>query len=150
LNDMLWRFYIAANAPSTRGIAQAIASQDDDSRAGTANHETVRRTLRASNLPAWQTVEVIFLALCQIANIDPDDEDDTDDYDRQDPAYTHRDELHRRYRLARFGTGQGPPRTRDEKMRQEAEQKRAGRRVALDDPWGSAPASSGFSDEPPF
>lgn len=158
LVDMLWRFYVAANAPSTRRIAEVIASLDDDNRAGTANHETVRRALKASYLPEWQTVEVIFLALCQIADVDPEDEDDTDDqydnqyYDDQRDRRTHREELHRRYRLARFGSGQYLPRTREEKARQEAERERAKRGVSPDDPWGPAPSRSGggFSDEPPF
>jgi hypothetical protein len=39
---MLWRFYIAANGPSARKIADAISALDDDQRGGTANHETVR------------------------------------------------------------------------------------------------------------
>jgi len=148
--EMLWRFYVAADGPSTRKIADAIASQDEDSRAGTANHETVRRTLIASYLPEWQTVEVIFLALCQIADIDPDDDDDSVDYDRWDTVPTHREELRTRYRLARYGTTQGLPRTRQEKAR--LEQERVSRSVKQDDPWGSAPPSGGggFSEEPPF
>lgn len=152
LIEMLWRFYVAADGPSTRKIADAVASQDDDSRAGTANHETVRKVLRAVYLPAWQTVEVIFLALCDIADIDPDDEDDSDQYDRWDKGRSHREELHRRYRLARYGTGQELPRTRREKAR-ETEQERAQRGVQrADDPWGSAPpgGNRAFADEPPF
>ena len=151
LIDMLWRFYVVADGPSTRRIAEVVASQDDDSRAGTANHETVRRTLSASYLPEWQTVEVIFLALCQISDVDPDDEDDSDHYDQWDTRRTHREELHRRYRLARFGTAPELPRTREEKARQ-AERERA-KRGSPDDPWGSAqpaPSGGGFSDEPPF
>ncbi len=154
LIDMLWRFYVVADGPSTRRIAQVIATQDDDSRAGTANHETVRRTLRAAYLPEWQTVEVIFLALCQIADVDPDDDDDSDYYndDRWDTRRTHREELRRRYRLARFRTGQELPRTREEKTRQEAEREHEQRSIPANDPWGPAPVpgSGRLSDEPPF
>ncbi|WP_439660598.1 hypothetical protein ACSHWB_03235 [Lentzea sp. HUAS TT2] len=155
LIDMLWRFYVAANGPSTREIARIIATQDDDQRDGTANHETVRRTLKALHLPEWQTVEVIFLALCQIANVDADDEDDGDSdfFDRFDQSPTHRDRLRQCYRLARYGAVHDLPRTRDEKARQQAaEQERAQRRIMADDPWGQAPSagSGGFADEPPF
>jgi hypothetical protein len=137
LVDMLWRFYVAANAPSMRKIAQVIASQDD--RAGTANHETVRRTLRADQVPEWQTVEVIFLALCQIADVDPDDEDDLSDYDQYDEERgTHRDALRKRYRLAKYGVVEHLPRTREMKARQE-NAKRAERSSPLHDPWGSGP-----------
>lgn len=51
LIDMLWRFYAAADDPSTRRIAEAIEELDDDQRKGTANPETIRRTLRAMNEP---------------------------------------------------------------------------------------------------
>jgi hypothetical protein len=142
LIDMLWRFYVAADGPSTRKVAQVIASQEDDQRDGTANHETVRRTLKAVYLPELQTVEVIFQALCQIANIDPGDDDDSDDYERWEPSRTHRDHLRNLYRFARYGAVAGPPRTRTEKARQEAaaEERRRRQNTAPADPW----------DEPPF
>jgi hypothetical protein len=135
-----------------RKVAQVIEELEEDQRDGTANHETVRRTLGAMYLPQWQTVAVIFLALCQIANVDPDDDDD-DDSDRWDPPRTHRERLQRCYRLARYGTLDDLPRTRAEKARQEAvEQERYRRAAAADDPWSQAPApgSGGFADEPPF
>jgi hypothetical protein len=148
---MLWRFYVAANGPSTRDIASVIAAQDDDLRNGTANHETVRRTLKALCLPEWQTVEVIFQALCQIANVDADDEDDSDSFDRFDQPRTHRDRLRQCYRLARYGTLLDLPRTRDERARQEEERAQQ-RRTTADDPWGHTPPAGrgGFADEPPF
>lgn len=152
LIDMLWRFYVAANGPSTREIASVIAAQDDDLRNGTANHETVRKTLKALRLPEWQTVEVIFQALCQIANVDPDDQDDSDSFDRFDQARTHRDRLRQCYRLARYGTLLDLPRTRDEKARQEAAERERAQQRMVDDPWGQAPPAGrgGFADEPPF
>lgn len=154
LIDMLWRFYMAANSPSMKKVADTVTGLDDDQRAGTANHETVRRTLGGLALPQWQTVEVIFLALCQIANVDPDDDDDGDSdmFDRWDEQRTHRDRLQRFYQLARHGTMEDLPRTRAEKIAQQrAERER--RLQPADDPWGTAPpAGSGsrFSDEPPF
>ncbi|WP_280498260.1 hypothetical protein [Nocardia farcinica] len=148
LIDMLWRFYIAADEPPVRKIARAIEELPDDQRRGTANHETIRRTLRALTLPQWETVEVIFLALCQIADVDPDDIDN---------GYrdSHRDLLHWCYRLARYGEVAALPRTREEKARQEAEaEAKRRRKAALDDPWGSPPSAGAFGrrpdDEPPF
>ncbi|MEU2106415.1 hypothetical protein [Nocardia sp. NPDC019255] len=122
--DMLWRFHVAANEPATREIARVIAELPDDQRNGTANHETVRRTLGAVKLPQWPTVEVIFLALCQIANVDPDDTDVGDDdfnNDRWEPR-AHREQLRWSYQLARHGVVTTLPRTRDERARQEAEE----------------------------
>ncbi|WET81678.1 hypothetical protein P3102_10935 [Amycolatopsis sp. QT-25] len=58
--------------------------------------------------PQWLTVEVIFLALCRIADVDPDD------YGYDQPP-THREALHEAYRRARFGYTRELPRTRTEK-----------------------------------
>jgi hypothetical protein len=154
---MLWRFYAVADAPSMKKIADVIASQDEDTRRATANHETVRRALMAIYLPEWRTVEIIFLALCQIGDVDPDDDDDDDDFNRwgnsQDQPQTHRDRLHQCYRLAKFGTTESLPRTRSEKARQEADARGRDfvRGAPADDPWGSAPpAKRAFVEEPPF
>jgi hypothetical protein len=112
----------------------------------------------AINLPEWQTVEVIFLALCQIGDVDPDDDDDGDDFNRwddsQDQLHTHRDRLHHCYRLAKFGTTESLPRTRSEKARQEAATRERGplRGVPADAAWGQARSvrPDGFAEEPPF
>lgn len=159
LIDMLWRFFIAADEPSLKKIARTIEELPEEQRRGTANPETVRRTLRALTLPQWETVEVIFLALCQIADVDPDDIDFDERGNRGygwHPPHSHREELHWRYRFARNGSVTVMPRTREEKARQEAaaEAKRA--RNADNDPWGNAPATGSFgagrrADEaPPF
>lgn len=152
LIKMLWRFYVAADGPSTKRIAAVIASQDEDVRKATANHETVRRTLLAIYLPELLTVEVIFLALCEIADIDPDDEDDEDDERRWGGPRSHRDRLRQCYRLARYGTSDDLPRTRSEKARQEAAAREHQQGTSPDDPWGAPPprGSGGFADEPPF
>ncbi|BDT96937.1 hypothetical protein IFM12275_69130 (plasmid) [Nocardia sputorum] len=144
LIDMLWRFYIAAGDPPMRKIARAIEELDDDQRKGTANHETIRRTLGAIALPQWETVEVIFLALCQIANVDPDDiepDDGNSSFGGWEPTRSHRDELHWCYRMARYGSVTALPRTRDQKAQQEAAEAARSRQLA---------SMSGSDDEPPF
>ncbi|MEV6218784.1 hypothetical protein [Nocardia sp. NPDC051833] len=159
LIDMLWWFHMAAGDPSMRDIADAIEALDEDQWKGTANHETVRRTMGAITLPQWETVEVIFLALCELANVDPDDvesdEDENPGFNGWEPPRSHREELHRHYRLARYGTVVPLPRTRDVKARLEAEAeaerraREAGRAAADPDPWGTAPVPAP-SDEPLF
>ncbi|WP_282779802.1 hypothetical protein [Nocardia sp. CC201C] len=162
LIEMLWRFYIAAGEPSMRKIADAVQELDEDQRKSTANHETVRKTLRAINLPQQETVELIFLALCHLADVDPDDiepsEDDNSGYNGwdQEPSRSHREELVRNYLLARHGSVPTLPRTREVKARQEAEwgarQSSRGSFGSLRseaDPWGSV-AKSSPDDEPPF
>ena len=143
LIDMLWRFYMAANDPSMRKIAGVIAGMDDDQRNGTANPETIRRTLSAHTLPQWQTVEVIFLALCELADVDPDDDNDDRSSRWHNAPRTHRAQLHQHYRLAKYGTLTEPPRTRGEKARQRA----LATREDPPDPWASV---SKATDEPPF
>jgi hypothetical protein len=102
--------------------------------------------------PPRQTVEIIFLALCKIADVDPDDENDSDDYYQNEMPQTHRAQLHHNYRLARYGVAYDLPRTREEKARQQAEAEERLQRAAPEDPWGSAPkaGASSFLEEPPF
>lgn len=155
LIDMLWRFYVVADAPPMRTIARTIEQLPEDQRKGTANHETVRRTLTAKALPQWETVEVIFLALCQIANVDPDDVEPDDERDRWDPPpQSHRAELHQRYRKARYGEVTSLPRTRADRARQEAEAEAEAEayrrsRQGFGDLW-TPRASRTSDDEPPF
>jgi hypothetical protein len=81
-----------------RQIADAIQAMDEDKRAGTANHETIRRTLRGEAVGAWQTVEVIFLALCELADVDPNDADDVED--NRDTPVPHIESLQRAWNHA--------------------------------------------------
>ncbi len=153
LVDLLWRFFIAAKRPAMRQIAEVIQAWDDDKRNGSANHETIRRTLRGEAVGAWQTVEVIFLALCELADVDPYDADDVED--RWDESVPHLELLHRYWNQAVDGGAPMPERLKTRKERAEeqaAAQKRAAaaRQRQHDDPWGSAPPRGGFSDEPPF
>ncbi len=140
--DMLWRFYVAARRPPTRQIAETIQAWDDDQRRGSANHETIRRALRGESVGAWHTVEMIFLALCEIADVDP--EDIEDDGDRWSPPMTHLEQFHRCWNEA---VDEAPmpdiPRTRTERAQQQAAELAAAQaRASVRDPWAT--------DEPPF
>lgn len=150
LVDVLWRFYIAANRPSMRQIADAIQAMDEDKRAGTANHETIRRTLRGEAVGAWQTVEVIFLALCELADVDPNDADDVED--NWDTPVLHIESLQRAWNHA-VDEAPMPDRPKTRKERADEAAAREYTATQRGGPWGSAPASGaggGFQDEPPF
>ncbi|WP_436493205.1 hypothetical protein [Actinokineospora sp. HUAS TT18] len=146
--DILWRFYVWADRPSAQKIAKAIQDLPEQERNGTANHETVRLTLRGDALGAWQTVEVIFLGLCELADIDPEDEEGGDN--RWDPPTSYREQLRRAWHRAVDGDYMpDKPRTRTERAR-EAAQRAKERVTQTDDPWGTAPPTGGFNDKPPF
>jgi len=133
--DMLWRFFIAADRPSTQRVTETIEALDDDQRRGTANRETIRRHLRAESIGSWGTVEVIFLALCKMADIDPHDEEG-DEGDRWNPPVAHIEKFHRYWNEA---VDQSPmldlPRTQTERAKQEA---KAAERAAQN-PWDEVP-----------
>lgn len=144
LVDLLWRFYVAAQRPTTRRIAETIEARED--RRGSANHETVRRTLRGEAVGAWWTVEVIFLALCEIADVDPHDiEYDEEYYDRFNPPPVSHHEQCRRYWNEAVDGAPMPdiPRTRKERDEQEAAAKAEAQLKAATRSWNS-------DDEPPF
>ncbi|WP_424183493.1 hypothetical protein ACOBQX_15975 [Actinokineospora sp. G85] len=136
LIDLLWQFHVAADGPTARKVATVIA--EDEQRAATANHETVRRIMKGIYLPEWRTIEVVFLALCKIADVDPDDQDD----DQWGEVLTHRELLRRSWQQARFGTDAGAVKTRAQRATERT-------RVLAADPWAAAPPR-GLPDEPPF
>jgi hypothetical protein len=67
--------YRAARRPSLRVISDRIKERADDlNLAGTASRETIRRMLLDTTVPAnWETVNAVFLILCEIANRNPED-----------------------------------------------------------------------------
>lgn len=85
-----------------------------------ANHEMIRRTLRGEAVGAWQTVEVIFLALCELADVDPNDADDVED--NWDTPVPHIESLQRAWNHA----------VDEAAAREHRATQRSG-------PWGSAP-----------
>lgn len=65
--------YRAARRPALRVISDRIKERADDLElAGTASRETIRRMLLGATVPAnWETVNAVFLILCEIANRNP-------------------------------------------------------------------------------
>lgn len=152
LVDALWRFYVAADRPTTRRIADAIEALRENQRNGTANHETVRRTLRGEAVGSWQTVEVIFLALCELADVDPYDIED-DENDRWNEPQAHLENIrHAWHRAVDDAPMPAIPRTRaqrdaDEAAKRLQQQSEQQRQEELARKFGSA---GPFDDEPPF
>lgn len=69
----LFQCYRAAGRPTLTEISDRIANGDYR---GTASRETIRRTLPLGAVPSrWLTAEAIFLALCAIGSLDPEEED---------------------------------------------------------------------------
>jgi hypothetical protein len=153
LVDSLWRFYVAANRPPTRRIAQAIEALSEDQRNGTANHETIRRTLRGESVGSWQTVEVIFLALCELSDVDPHDIEYDDDDRWNPPAISHIEGIRQAWHQAVDGAPPPAiPRTRAQRDEQElAERMRLeGEHQRQTDFAKQYQGGGNFDDEPPF
>ncbi|WP_434439656.1 hypothetical protein [Lentzea sp. E54] len=74
LVKLLFFYYREAGRPTLRRISAWIDEHADEL-AGTASKETVRRMLTGKTVPAqWETAHTVFLALCNLAGVDPDDE----------------------------------------------------------------------------
>ena len=68
---ILFDLYREAHRPTLRQISSVIRRLDLP---GTASTETIRKMLRGTTVPRWPTVEVVLLALCEIAETHPDQE----------------------------------------------------------------------------
>lgn len=69
--ELLFDYYRKAGRPTLRRISEWIKTHDD--LAGTASRETTRCVLNGTTVPVqWSTAEAVFLALCVMANVDPD------------------------------------------------------------------------------
>lgn len=130
--------YRAAHRPPLRKISNRVVelvehSKRSDGRLdGTASKETIRRMLLGKVLPQWSTVEVVYLALCDLAGEDPNASHHDGGY-----GYTYRDEISRAWNDAI----DEPP-------------NRQIPAVPEDDPWATGSQRSGwgggYPDEPPF
>lgn len=69
--EAMFALYRLAGRPSLSAISAEI--ERDEQRRGTASRETIRRVLIGTSVPAtFATVEVIMLALCAMADVEPD------------------------------------------------------------------------------
>ena len=67
--EELFEYFRAAGRPTLNQVSDQILSVD---RPGTASRETVRRALTAGAVPTrWFTAQAIFVALCELAGVDP-------------------------------------------------------------------------------
>jgi hypothetical protein len=101
-----------------------------------ASAETIRRILRGTTVPAhWETVEAVYLTLCDLAELDPDDDVYLDALDERAKIRRHVEE------------------TWHEALDNPNHRYRQPARVAAEDPWAADAGSFGVdraSDEPPF
>jgi hypothetical protein len=70
--ELLFDYHQIADYPKLKEISEQVDRLPDSERNGTASRETIRRMFRGSVPSEWHTVEVVFLALCQMADVDPD------------------------------------------------------------------------------
>ena len=125
--EAIFSLYREAWRPTLREISKEIERSDSPA---AASAETIRRMLRGTTVPSWQIVNAVVLALCRIANVDPD----------ANPGY---DEPTRRELVElRWNEALDEPRALHA-----SQPSHLGRPEA--DPWATA-EPGGFSDGPPF
>ena len=131
--EELFELYREARRPSVRHVSEAI--RRNESLAGTASPETIRRMLRGLTVPAhWPTVEAVLITLCDLAGDDPD---------RIYTDYVSGQELSRRKDLE-----QAWHRALDEPVERRRPTPSA-TSAEESDPWATDDQGS-YPDEPPF
>jgi hypothetical protein len=70
--ELLFDYHQIARYPTLEAICTQIDELPEQQRSGTASRETIRRMFHGHVPRNWQTVEVVFDALCQLAGVDPD------------------------------------------------------------------------------
>jgi len=68
----MFSYYRAGNRPTLAMISTRI--RQHDALPGTASSETIRRILRGHTVPGWNTVSSVFLVLCELSGISPDED----------------------------------------------------------------------------
>jgi hypothetical protein len=80
--ELLFWLFCKAHRPALRDISEKI--RRNEYLHGTASPETVRRMLLGITVPVrWAIVEAVYLTLCEIAELEPDD--GGPDSDNKDP-----------------------------------------------------------------
>jgi hypothetical protein len=90
--ELLFWLFCKAHRPALREISAAIERSD---RKGTASPETIRRMLLGTTVPVrWAIVEAVYLTLCDLAGLEPDDAgpgpDNPDPWDADPPPSIHK------------------------------------------------------------
>ena len=136
----LHQHYRAAYRPPLRRISEKAAeiAAMTDGVDGTASRETIRRMLTGEVLPQWSTVEVTFLALCNLAHREPDEQVSDDGYYG---SWTYRDEISKAWNDAVDGPNPQPARPQPTELDE--------------DPWATSGKQGsgwggGYSSEPSF
>jgi hypothetical protein len=150
--ELLFDYHHVAHHPTLEEVCDQIDKRPDEERSGTASRETVRRMFHGHAPRHWQTVEVVFVALCQLADVDPDRK--VKYYDEQQDEHVvtdRRSQMHDAWSAALYGRPIGKSLFRgvnfDYEEPEPAPPTRNGYQPA-DDPW--ATGRGGFSDDPPF
>ncbi len=91
--ELLFWLYRQAHRPALRDVSGAIRRNDDLH--GTASPETIRRMLLGTTVPVrWAIVEAVYLTLCDLAGLEPDDAgpepDNPDPWDADPPPSIHK------------------------------------------------------------
>ncbi|WP_067481811.1 hypothetical protein [Actinomadura hibisca] len=154
--ELLFDYHQIARHPTLEAICEQINEIPEEERLGTASRETVRRMFHGHVPRHWQTVEVVFDALCQLAGVDPD---------RKVRYWDHRDdervEADRRSQMqevwsaALYGRPVDKPLFRGinfDYEEPEPEPVGSSSRFPAIDPWATGGNSRGgsYNDDPPF
>jgi len=125
--EAIFSIYKEAQRPALRDISNEIERSDP---AATASPETIRRMLRGTTVPSWRIVNEVVLALCRMANVDPD----AGGYDEP----SRRELVESRWNDALDNPE--PERVASSGYSARAES----------DPWSDGSSAGGYPDQPPF
>jgi hypothetical protein len=145
--ELLFDYHQIARHPTLDEVCAQINERPEDERLGTASRETVRRMFHGHVPRHWQTVEVVFVALCQLAGADPDRKVKYWD-DRYDANVEtdRRSQMQEVWNAALYGRPTGRSLFRGVDFDYEEPEPTPSTRHPVDDPW----ATGGFGDNPPF
>jgi hypothetical protein len=146
--ELLFDYHHIAHHPTLEQICDQIDKRPEEERAGTASRETVRRMFHGQVPRNWATVEVVFVALCQLAGVDPDRKVKYWEEHDEEVVADRRGQMHDAWSAALYGRPAGKARFQGINFDYEEPEPPASARGGFtDDPWGSG---SAFSDKPPF
>ncbi|GAA4396214.1 hypothetical protein GCM10023088_78530 [Actinomadura verrucosospora] len=154
--ELLFDYREIANYPKLKEISEQVKSLPESEQNGTASRETIRRMFHGSVPSEWHTVEVVFLALCRMADVDPDRRVKYTYWDEEEESNVEvdtdrRSQMREVWSAALYGRSVSRVRFQGidfDHEDPEPPRRSTGFRAATDDPW--ATGRGGFSDDPPF